>query len=58
MGWSITRRSTLRQSSGRCAAIAAVTTKLDLGVLVSGVIPHPALMAKMAATMDDVSHGA
>ena len=40
------------------AAIAAVTTKLDLGVLVSGVTyRNPALMAKMAATMDNVSHG-
>jgi alkanesulfonate monooxygenase SsuD/methylene tetrahydromethanopterin reductase-like flavin-dependent oxidoreductase (luciferase family) len=40
------------------AAVAAVTTKLKLGVLVSGTTyRNPALLAKMAATIDEVSGG-
>ena len=40
------------------ASIAAVTNKLKLGILVSGnTYRNPALMAKMAATIDVVSHG-
>ena len=40
------------------AAIAAVTQKLKLGILVSGnTYRNPALAAKMAATIDVVSHG-
>jgi F420-dependent oxidoreductase-like protein len=40
------------------ASIAAVTSKLKLGILVSGnTYRNPALMAKMAATIDVVSHG-
>ena len=40
------------------ASIAAVTNKLKLGILVSGnTYRNPALMAKMAATVDVVSHG-
>ena len=40
------------------AGMAAVTTRLDLGVLVSGnTYRNPALMAKMAATIDEISGG-
>ena len=40
------------------ASVAAVTEKLKLGILVSGnTYRNPALMAKMAATIDVVSHG-
>ena len=40
------------------ASCAAVTEKLKLGILVSGnTYRNPALMAKMAATIDVVSHG-
>ncbi len=40
------------------ASIAAVTDSLQLGILVSGnTYRNPALMAKMAATIDVVSHG-
>jgi F420-dependent oxidoreductase-like protein len=40
------------------AAVAAVTSKLKLGILVSGnTYRNPALMAKMAATIDVISHG-
>ena len=40
------------------ASVAAVTKKLELGILVSGnTYRNPALMAKMAATIDVVSHG-
>ncbi len=40
------------------AAVAAVTTRLKLGILVSGnTYRNPALMAKMAATIDVISHG-
>lgn len=40
------------------AACAAVTRKLKLGILVSGnTYRNPALMAKMAATIDEVSNG-
>ena len=40
------------------AAIAAVTTRLKLGVLVSGnTYRNPALIAKMAATIDEISAG-
>ena len=40
------------------ASVAAVTEKLRLGILVSGnTYRNPALMAKMAATIDVVSHG-
>ena len=40
------------------AGMAAVTSRLDLGVLVSGnTYRNPALMAKMAATIDEISGG-
>lgn len=40
------------------AGMAAVTTKLELGVLVAGnTYRNPALMAKMAATVDEISGG-
>ena len=40
------------------AGMAAVTSKLELGVLVSGnTYRNPALMAKMAATIDEISAG-
>ena len=40
------------------ASVAAVTEKLKLGILVSGnTYRNPALTAKMAATIDVVSHG-
>jgi alkanesulfonate monooxygenase SsuD/methylene tetrahydromethanopterin reductase-like flavin-dependent oxidoreductase (luciferase family) len=40
------------------SAIAAVTTRVRLGVLVSGnTYRHPAVVAKMAATIDHVSNG-
>jgi len=40
------------------AAMAAVTRKLKLGVLVSGnTYRNPALVAKMAATIDEISQG-
>ena len=40
------------------AGMAAVTSKLELGVLVSGnTYRHPALVAKMAATIDEISGG-
>ena len=40
------------------AGMAAVTTKLKLGVLVAGnTYRNPALMAKMAATVDEISGG-
>lgn len=40
------------------ASVAAVTEKLKLGILVAGnTYRNPALMAKMAATIDVVSHG-
>jgi alkanesulfonate monooxygenase SsuD/methylene tetrahydromethanopterin reductase-like flavin-dependent oxidoreductase (luciferase family) len=40
------------------ASIAAVTSRLELGVLVSGnTYRNPALTAKMAATIDEVSGG-
>jgi alkanesulfonate monooxygenase SsuD/methylene tetrahydromethanopterin reductase-like flavin-dependent oxidoreductase (luciferase family) len=40
------------------ASIAAVTKKLNLGVLVTGITyRNPALLAKMAATIDVVSKG-
>ena len=40
------------------AGMAAVTSKLELGVLVSGnTYRNPALMAKMAATIDEISGG-
>jgi F420-dependent oxidoreductase-like protein len=40
------------------AAVAAVTSKLKLGILVSGnTYRNPALMAKMTATIDVISHG-
>ena len=40
------------------AAVAAVTQKLRLGILVSGnTYRNPALTAKMAATIDVISHG-
>jgi len=40
------------------AGMAAVTTRLELGVLVSGnTYRHPALTAKMAATIDEISGG-
>jgi len=40
------------------AGMAAVTTRLELGVLVSGnTYRNPALMAKMAATIDEISGG-
>ncbi len=40
------------------ASVAAVTSSLKLGILVSGnTYRNPALMAKMAATIDVVSHG-
>jgi len=40
------------------AGMAAVTSRLELGVLVSGnTYRNPALMAKMAATIDEISGG-
>ncbi|MEM7079113.1 MAG: LLM class flavin-dependent oxidoreductase [Pseudomonadota bacterium] len=40
------------------AACAAVTHKLELGILVSGnTYRNPALLAKMAATIDEVANG-
>jgi F420-dependent oxidoreductase-like protein len=39
-------------------ALAAVTTRLRLGALVSGIpYRNPALLAKMGATLDVISHG-
>src|SRR5579859_5194144 len=39
-------------------ALAGVTTRLQLGALVSGVpYRNPALLAKMGATLDVISHG-
>jgi alkanesulfonate monooxygenase SsuD/methylene tetrahydromethanopterin reductase-like flavin-dependent oxidoreductase (luciferase family) len=40
------------------AAWAAITKQVRIGVMVSGVmLRHPALLAKMAATLDHISHG-
>jgi F420-dependent oxidoreductase-like protein len=40
------------------AAWAAITTRVRIGVMVSGVmLRHPALLAKMAITLDHISHG-
>lgn len=40
------------------AGLAAVTTTIRIGVLVSSnTFRHPALLAKMAATIDHISHG-
>ena len=40
------------------AAWAAITKQVRIGVMVSGVmLRHPALVAKMAITMDHISHG-
>src|SRR5918992_2209817 len=40
------------------AALAAITRRVHLGVMVSGVmLRHPALLAKMATTLDHISGG-
>ena len=40
------------------AAVAAITQQVRIGVMVSGVmLRHPALVAKMAITLDHVSGG-
>jgi F420-dependent oxidoreductase-like protein len=40
------------------AAWAAITKRVRIGVMVSGVmLRHPALLAKMAITLDHISHG-
>lgn len=40
------------------AAWAAITRRVRIGVMVSGVmLRHPALLAKMAITLDHISHG-
>ena len=40
------------------AAWAAITKQVRIGVMVSGVtLRHPALLAKMAITLDHISHG-
>jgi alkanesulfonate monooxygenase SsuD/methylene tetrahydromethanopterin reductase-like flavin-dependent oxidoreductase (luciferase family) len=40
------------------AAWAAITTQVRIGVMVSGVmLRHPVLLAKMAITLDHISHG-
>lgn len=40
------------------AAWAAITRRVRIGVMVSGVmLRHPALLAKMAVTLDHISHG-
>jgi F420-dependent oxidoreductase-like protein len=40
------------------AAWAAITSQVRIGIMVSGVmLRHPALLAKMAITLDHISHG-
>src|SRR5438045_3775392 len=40
------------------AALAAQTTRLRIGVMVTGnTYRHPAVLAKMAATVDIIAHG-
>lgn len=64
-GWLYDHFVPLHGSLGGCyeawtsaAALAASTRRLRLGHLVAGVTHrHPALVAKMAATVDHVSHG-